>query len=98
MHEDTSHVHEHDHGEAHTNGCCHEHTHEDIQNHGQDETVALLNYMIDHNKHHGEDLHEIYHSLEDSGKTEAANLVHEAMHEYDHASEKLAEALKLIGG
>jgi hypothetical protein len=43
-------------------------------------------------------LHEIYHALVASGKTEAAELVHSAMHEFDHGNEKLAEALKLIGG
>lgn len=93
-----NHTHAHDHDHAHDNGCCHAHTHEGQAAHGTDETVALLNYMIDHNKHHGEDLHEIYHALEAAGKTEAANLVHDAMHNFDHGNEKLAEALKLIGG
>lgn len=113
MHEDHSHVHDHthphDHSHEHSDSqcchdhsyedlCCHSHNHADLPTHSGDETVALLNYMIDHNKHHGEDLHEIYHALINSGKAEAAELVHSAMHEFDHGNEKLAEALKLIGG
>lgn len=93
-----NHTHTHDHNHAHDNGHCHSHSHEGQTAHSADETSALLNYMIDHNKHHGEDLHEIYHGLESAGKKEAANLVHEAMHQFDHGNEKLAEALKLIGG
>lgn len=31
-------------------------------------------------------------------QTEAAQHVHEAMHQYEHGNEALAEALKLIGG
>lgn len=54
--------------------------------------------MIDHNRHHGEDLHELYHSLEKAGKSSAAALVSEAMHFYNHGNDKLAEALKLLGG
>lgn len=92
------HTHDHDHGHTHEGEHCHCHTHEGQNAQSANETVALLNYMIDHNKHHGEDLHEIYHSLEAAGNKEAAELVHEAMHLYDHGNEKLAEALKLIGG
>lgn len=94
----TAHEHEHDHGHPHDHDHCYNHTHEGMDAKNGDETIALLNYMIEHNKHHGEDLHEIYHSLEAAGKKEAADLVHEAMHMYDHGNEKLAEALKLIGG
>lgn len=92
------HTHDHDHGHTHEGEHCHCHSHDGQNSQNANETVALLNYMIDHNKHHGEDLHEIYHSLENSGNKEAADLVHEAMHLYDHGNEKLAEALKLIGG
>lgn len=97
MHEDHSHVHDHEvvHGE---HEHCRAHSHEGQPPHTADETTALLTYMIDHNKHHGEDLHEIYHSLEAAGKTEAAQHVHEAMHQYEHGNAELAEALKLIGG
>lgn len=90
-----NHNHNHDHGHDHSgNGCCHE----EHKAQSADENVALLNYMIDHNQHHSEDLHELYHTLEHAGNAEAAALVGEALHFYTHGNEKLAEALKLLGG
>lgn len=100
-----NHNHSHEHSHEHT----HEHSHEHDHNHGHcccegskvqsaDENIALLNYMIDHNKHHAEDLHELYHALEHAGNTEAAAVLGEALHFYTHGNEKLAEALKLMGG
>ncbi len=90
MHEDHTHVHEH--GHTHSHCCCGEHKTQPL-----DENLALLNYMLEHNRHHGEDLHELYHSLAAVGKTDAAKLVAEALHFYDHGNEKLAEASKLLG-
>lgn len=101
MHEDHSHIHDHahEHGFDHDHPHTHEaHEHEGLVSHTCDETLKLLEYMLDHNRHHGEDLHEIYHALVQAGKTQAADIVHEAMHNYDHGNEKLAEALKLLGG
>ena len=89
-----NHNHSHEHGHDHGHCCCNE-GHK-VQS--ADENTALLNYMIDHNKHHAEDLHELYHSLEHSGNAEAAKLLGEALHFYTHGNEKLAEALKLLGG
>jgi len=86
----------HDHNHDHDN--CHCHCHEQSNAQSADENTALLTYMIDHNRHHGEDLHELYHSLEKAGKSSAAALVSEAMHFYNHGNDKLAEALKLLGG
>jgi len=85
MHEDHTHVHEHDH-------CCGgEHKEPSAV-----ENTAMLNYMIDHNRHHGEDLHELFHSLEAADKKDAAKAVAEAMHFYDHGTKKLEDALKLL--
>ncbi|MEG2519045.1 MAG: hypothetical protein RSB65_05285, partial [Oscillospiraceae bacterium] len=75
-----------------------EHGHQHLKEPSAEETVLLLGYMLDHNKHHGEDLHSIFHALEHQDKAEAAALVSEAMHLFDHGNEKLAEALKLVGG
>jgi hypothetical protein len=91
-----NHTHEHEHSHEHGHDhCCGggEHT-----AHSADENIALLNYMIDHNRHHGEDLHELYHALAAAGKADAAAQVGEAMHFYEHGNEKLAAALKLLGG
>lgn len=86
------HTHTHDHGHDHENCCGGEHkTQSAVEN------MALLNYMIDHNRHHNEDLHELLHSLEAAGKKEASVLVAEAMHFYEHGTEKLEDALELLG-
>ena len=52
----------------------HEHTH-----HGDDlgfetvaQAVALMTYMLEHNRHHADELHDVCHKLEDMGKAEAA--------------------------
>ena len=88
---------------THEHGHTHEHTHDHCCGAGHkaqspEENLALLNYMLEHNRHHGEDLHELYHSLEAAGNTDTAKLVGEALHYYDHGNEKLAEAAKLLGG
>ena len=51
--------------------------------------------MLDHNRHHADELHDICHALEDAGKTEAAAALAEALHEYDHGNSKLEKALEL---
>lgn len=90
-----SHNHEHSHdGHTHT----HTHSHEGGAHHSPEETRALLSYMIEHNEHHGEDLHEIYHALADGGSGEAAELVHAAMHLYEEGNDKLKLALERLGG
>ena len=78
-------------------GCGHDHSHDHSHKvSGPDETLALLSYMLDHNRHHAEDLHEIYHSLEANGKKEAAAILHEAMDDFNKANDKLEKALKLV--
>lgn len=75
------HSHSHEHGHAH---------------HSEEETLALLTYMLDHNRHHSEDIHEIYRDLEAAGKADAAKLLHDAMELFNQANDKLDEALKLM--
>lgn len=56
--------------------------------------VALLAYMVTHNQHHAEELHELAHSVEG----EAAQLLHEAVVDLTVGNEKLAEALRILKG
>ena len=88
------HEHEHDHDHAHH---CHPHSHEHTGNKpmSHEEVLALLTYMLDHNRHHADELHDICHTLEAAGKTEAAAALAEALHEYDHGNDKLEKALEL---
>lgn len=50
-------------------------------------------YMLHHNEHHLDELHETAHSMEDEGNSLAAGLLHEAILLYDAANKKLASAL-----
>ena len=87
----------HDHEHTHADGTTHSHTHShdhDHPHHSPEEALALLSYMVQHNRHHAEELHELSHSLED----EAAQLIHDAILDFDLGNEKLDEALKLLKG
>lgn len=86
------HVHDHDHPHSH------DHPHGQAQAMSPEETLALLTYMLDHNRHHADELHDICHSLEDAGKAAAAEKLAEALHYFDHCNEYLAEAVALAKG
>ncbi|MCF0142126.1 MAG: cobalt transporter, partial [Parasporobacterium sp.] len=53
----------------HTHGDhVHSHSHEDIKAFdSKEQATALVSYMLDHNKSHAEELHEITHKLEATG-------------------------------
>ncbi len=58
----------------------HEAFHENIQAFESPEQAAkLISYMLDHNKSHADELHEICHKLEASGQSEAAYLIDDAV-------------------
>ena len=84
---DAPHTHAHTHEHGHDHGHTHEH-------HSPEETIALLSYMVAHNRHHAEELHELAHSVEG----EAAQLLHEAVVDLTVGNEKLAEALRILKG
>ncbi len=74
----------HDHDHEHTHGAA-----------SPEETLALLRYMLDHNRHHAEELYELAHGVEN----EAAHaLLHEAVDDLNASADRLAEALALLGG
>ena len=85
------HTHDHGHEQEHTHTHDHSHTHD---HHSPEEALALLAYMVQHNRHHAEELHELAHSMDD----EAAQLIHDAILDCDLGNEKLDEALKLLKG
>ena len=84
----------------HDSHSAHEHTHSHEHSHSGFESIqqaeALMKYMLDHNRHHAEELHDVCHKLEDMGKAEAAAKLGEALHEYYHGNEHLAEALEAL--
>lgn len=108
-HHDHEHHHEHSHDHKHSHEHPHDHNHEhghggQTHTHGEgkaqsiEESLALLGYMLEHNRHHAEDLHELLHGLEAAGSKEAAALATEALHFYEHGNDKLAEALTRLKG
>lgn len=92
------HAHEHGHSHSHEHSHSHSHPHSHAEDKTQttDENLALLGYMLDHNRHHAEDLHELLHALEADNKKEAAALLSDALNLYNQGNDKLAEALAHI--
>lgn len=85
-------MHDHSHG--------HEHQHEHINVEGEnavEQTIALLKYMIEHNRHHAEELHDLAHQLNGQGKEAAADRIHEAIHSFNEGNDLLEQALVAIG-
>ena len=81
----------------------HEHKHSHPHEHGPatafeslDQAEALMSYMLDHNRHHADELHEVGHKLAHSGKEEAAKLIHEAVNAFNNGNELLAKALEAL--
>lgn len=72
--------HEHNHNHCH---ACETNT---------DETVALLKYMLDHNRHHADELHDLAHNLDGDAK----QLVHAAVIDLESGNDKIAKALNLL--
>ncbi len=72
------------------------HNHGSSVNAGQnpDEQTALLAYMVNHNRSHAEELHELAHSLDG----EAAELIHSAVSLFDQGNDKLEQALNIMKG
>ena len=78
------HHHDHDHNHPHDHG----HT-------GLEERVAMLTYMLGHNQHHAQELHELAHDLGDS---EAAQLIHDAVVDFEVGNKKLCFRLRTVSG
>ena len=94
------HHHDHDHDEDEDEHEHHHHDHDHNHPHdhghtGLEERVAMLTYMLGHNQHHAQELHELAHDLGDS---EAAQLIHDAVVDFEVGNKKLAEALVVLKG
>ena len=85
----------HEHIALHQGEHGHEHSHGDKAL-TPEQTLALMSYMLEHNRSHAEELHDVAHALSQQGKDEAAALVHSAVHQREHGNEDLAAALKLM--
>lgn len=72
----------------------HEHTHKC----GEDELVALMKYMLNHNASHTKELSEIAEKLGEKNESEAYDFVKEAISDFEAANKKLSLALEAIVG
>ena len=78
----TDHIHSHD----------HDHVHAHVQDVSGEERLALLKYMLSHNAHHAEELHELAHGI----PGEAEELLHAAVADIESSNEKLARAIEML--
>lgn len=98
---DHGHDHEHEHHHDHECGCGHDHEHHEGcgcgHDHGQaDENVAVLAYMLDHNRHHAAELREIAAHLREDGKEEAAVQIEKGVEDFEKGNMRLSIALSLV--
>lgn len=91
MHE---HTHEHD-GVTHTHGHVHTHDHERLHAENgapSEQTIAVLQYMLDHNIHHAAELNDLAGQL----TGEAQHQMLHAVEAFDQANGYLSAALELL--
>ena len=86
------HTHEHSHTNAHEHSHTHSHDHSHPVASSHEEAVALLRYMLDHNQHHANELHELAHCFED----EIADFVHDAVDRLQESNSYVEQALSLL--
>ena len=85
-HEHCGHCHEH----THADGTTHSHTHATASS--PEEALALLKYMLDHNRHHAEELHDLAHNFDEV----SAELLHDAVDKLGESNDLIEQALSLI--
>lgn len=97
------HAHDHEHGHDHT----HHHNHECGHGHhcGPEcsdagkcgsETVALLTYMLDHNRHHAAELDQMAENLQKLGMDAAAGQIRDAVADFQKGNMRLSLALTTV--
>lgn len=101
-HGDMTHSHEH----SHEHGHDHEHHHDHSHCHGcgsdcaggdcKNETVALLNYMLDHNVHHAAELDQMAENLLKLGMETSSRQIKEAVADFQKANMRLSLALTTL--
>lgn len=90
-----SHTHEHEHGghthvHTHADGTTHSHSHASVSS--PEEALALLRYMLSHNRHHAEELHDLAHCFDEV----SGDLIHQAVDKLGESNDLIEEALSLI--
>ena len=86
------HEHDHDHG-------CEEHACDGCSggsDKSKNESVALLNYMVDHNEHHAAELDQMADNLAKLGMDTAAKQIKEAVADFQKGNLRLRLALTTV--
>ena len=83
---------EHNHLDHHEHSHNHHHDHEHGEEVSKEETLALLAYMVSHNKHHAEELT----NLSAGVQGEAAIALQKAIALFQEGNQALETALKLM--
>ena len=88
-----THTHTHTEGTTHTHADGTTHTHSHAAASSPEEALALLKYMLDHNRHHAEELHELGHCFDDEA---VGDLIHDAVDKLGESNALIEQALSLI--
>jgi hypothetical protein len=90
------HLHEQEHGHGHDHRHEHGHSHgsQNKQAASSEEVLAMLEYMLGHNKHHAEELNGLAASL----PQEEAELLHAAVADFTRGNEKIARVVSGLKG
>ena len=73
----------------------HGHDHAELAPMSREEMLVLLAYMLEHNRQHTEELHNLFHALDDDGCYDAADELETAMRYYTAGNDALENALDL---
>ena len=95
------HVHAHGHADGHSHGDDCGHSHGCAGECGscasaENETLALVGYMVQHNKQHAAELAEMSQKLRSMGKNEAADQIEKAVSDFESGNVRLSVALSLL--
>lgn len=95
---DHHHEHGHDHGHTHDNDGAHHHGTEGHENllGSKEEAAAFLQYTLNHNAHHVEELSGLVHSLEHLALTKEAAEIRLCIEDITRANKRLEAVLAAL--
>ncbi|MDR3315002.1 MAG: hypothetical protein LBS98_00745 [Coriobacteriales bacterium] len=101
MHTESGHTsHPHEHSHAHIHEHSHEHPCDNLHTHqhpvGQNETSALLGYLIEHNTQHTDELLTLAGDAQQNGLVEVAKRIEAGATLYRSGTEELVKAHALL--
>ena len=87
------HPHSHEHGDGHSHGCA-----GDCGGcaGAEEETLALVGYMVQHNQHHAAELADMAKQLRAMGKDAAAEQIEKGVSDFESGNVRLSVALSLL--